>query len=567
MSDERHLREQYPDFLGEGATAERVRLVREIKAISAAIEPPPGLAASVRRVLQESAAEQPRETGTYQEGMSSLAQQGQDSVRPSPISRRRLAWPQPVRQGVAVAGLAGFVLVVAVIAIGLAAVLPRMEPRQSSAPSTPVRVAPVIAGTALPGASVSPLLSGSGVLHIKGTRELRTLQGEVTDRYSLEFWYDRSNGNARYHIRNVFGNEEHEHVLLREGQTYLMYQPSSRSAHTESGSSVAMPNPVEVMFRLESELAGWDNLVPVREETIGGRRAVGLGRKGSTQALLYIDKETRLPLRRDGMDWVREGKYYKGASLFEYLTIETLNRESLPPDLFSIRAITAPTPSSEAPAAATPLPEAQISPLLSGPGVLHIEGTEVWRTKQGKEMDSYSVGFYFDRANGDAVYVNKGEFGNKHETLIRNGRTYTSYYPITRRIRSETVSTDKPVVSIPQPLQRMFDLKMRLDEGKLEVIREETFRGKRALVVAEKGRLVGYVDKYSGLTLKRSAEWVRGGQRYEGEVVYEYSAIEAIDPAALPKDLFSTRWINVAPSPTGSPSTRPVPNPTIAPAP
>ncbi|MDP9381395.1 MAG: hypothetical protein M3Q29_14860 [Chloroflexota bacterium] len=259
------------------------------------------------------------------------------------------------------AGLGAFAAVVLAIAVGLSAMLSRMGGGRvdiarvgDSAASAPQQARTAIREDE----SVSSLLSGTGVLHIKGTRSWRTEQGEVRKKLGVEFWYDRTTGNARLHFKTLISNPGYDWVMLWERQRYALYNPITGwrdvEVSTPDSPVPATPRPVDEMFRLGSFLPGWDQLIPGGEEVIGGRRAIALENRETGRRVLYIDRENHLPLRRD-VAWSEGNRTYQGLEVFDYPVIETVDKESLPADLFSVDALlAAPRPMRVEPTLALP---------------------------------------------------------------------------------------------------------------------------------------------------------------------------------------------------------------------
>ncbi|MDP9380852.1 MAG: hypothetical protein M3Q29_12020 [Chloroflexota bacterium] len=211
----------------------------------------------------------------------------------------------------------------------------------------------------LPETPASPLLSGTGVLHIQATQVLLTEKGEEVERYQLQFWFDRANGDARYEARDVSGTDRQ--ILLREGQTYSVYFPDREyvNSHTESPENgpAAMPKPVGEMFSEKMALDGsatarypGTKLVAVAEEAIDGKPALVAApevaadpAKDTSQVKFraYIDKATGLTLKVIGVEYTtRDRAGVNGTRLFQYDVIERMDRDVLPQDWFSVRALT-----------------------------------------------------------------------------------------------------------------------------------------------------------------------------------------------------------------------------------
>ena len=239
--------------------------------------------------------------------------------------------------------MAAFSVVVAIIAAGLSAMLPRLDGGTRSTVRESGDAASVrrSVGAAPSDVGISPLLSGEGVLHIKGIRSWRSYNGEMGERFETEFWYDRANGDARFRIKNVSGVEGYHLAYLRQGSAYTFYDVHSGAPHTKTETpedTYAGPKPVEGMFRLEPTIIpNWGAIEPAGEEVVGGKRAIKFVAKADKRPILSIDKETRLPLRRLDLSWSSKDKQRKirGEQVHEYPVIETVDRASLPADFFS----------------------------------------------------------------------------------------------------------------------------------------------------------------------------------------------------------------------------------------
>lgn len=339
MSDEQYLRDKYPDFLGDGASTERVRIIGDIKAMSSAYQPPAGLDASITRTLREGPAVQ----ASHRKHVPGLRQHGRDEhekvTRPG---GRSLLWLRALRRGMGVAGLAGFVVVVGIIAVGLAVTFSRMQREPSPQDFTHV-AATALAGipagapvsTPLPEAAVSPLLKGGGVLHIKRTTTGRTDRGEEVFKVEDELWYDRATGDARYENRNVL-DLSNSSILVHKGQTDTLYFPAKGALSTTEVPRGSVSGAVESMFERKVYL---DRGVLVQAVGVAPPESqIAVRRPGetadTTPATTYLDRATGLTREIRNVRWGGRD----GSLLYEYPVIETLDRASLLPDLFSIQA-------------------------------------------------------------------------------------------------------------------------------------------------------------------------------------------------------------------------------------
>jgi hypothetical protein len=322
MKDDRYPRTRYSDVLGEDPGPERVRLVEDIQALYSPQRPPPSVASSVRMAIREEA----------------------EKLRTQETADATRVWLRPVRRSLGVAGFAGFALVVAAVAVGLAAMLSRMGPASSAdtAATGNGGNASAVAGSASTetAAQLSPLLSGSGVLHIKGINSLLTAKGEAAYKWTIEFWYDRATGDARFEARNVLGRPGDDAILLYEGQTFGIYEQISGYVRTfdQDGPS-AISRPVEQMFN-SRVLLRKGRLVPaVGVAAPEGQMVAVEPGAGNRKYMAYLDKATGLTHRVDPGSGAM-------STVITYSTIETLDRASLPRDLFDIHALP-PAPTEE----------------------------------------------------------------------------------------------------------------------------------------------------------------------------------------------------------------------------
>lgn len=338
MSDNQDPRERYADVLGEEPERGQMRLIEDIRALYPLRQPPRSVALSVGRAV--------REEGTVARGTESVRDAG--AGRPG-VARHRWPFLQPLRRGLGAAGLAGFALMVLAIAVGLSAMLSRMDQARGGDVATVLgdRHPGVAAGgvSNAPASPVSPLLSGAGVLHIKGTALSRAVQGDVMTKAELEFWYDRATGNARLE-QTVLGVPGSKSVYIREGQTDLYYRPSTGATYLERDvllSGVSRPVWRLFMYKLQLDRRQLEPSVAVSAPA-GQIAAVPPGGKGG---VAYLDQATGLTRRVTGLRL--RGR---DASLeYEYSAVETLDSSVLPADLFSIRAITPEQPTDVIPAA------------------------------------------------------------------------------------------------------------------------------------------------------------------------------------------------------------------------
>jgi hypothetical protein len=335
MKDDRYPRTRYSDVLGEDPSRERVRLVEDIQALYSPQQPPQSVASSVRMAIREEA----------------------EKLRAQEAAHATRVWPRPVRRSLGVAGFAGFALLVAAVALGLSAMLSRMGPASSAdtAATGNGGNAGAVAGSAsTEGApAISPLLSGSGVLHIKGTKVDQTNSGDVINRWTIEFWYDRATGDARYETKTILGSIPYSLILLRQGERYSMYSPVTGSVDSVSraaGESVAsMPKPVDIMFDLKMRLSQGRMKRAVDVAVPQGQIAVTRLGDSPENPVAFLDQATGLPMKVINVHFRSAGRSYEGKYLYEYPVIETLDRASLPRDLFDIYALTPvpPAPTEE----------------------------------------------------------------------------------------------------------------------------------------------------------------------------------------------------------------------------
>lgn len=263
------------------------------------------------------------------------------------------------------AGLSAFVVVMTIIVVGLITTLSRTDDSAHTAPrdgNPPTRINHDTSAASKADAGISPLLTGTGVLHIEGVRLLESDNGEVTGGYETEFWYDRSNGDARFEIKGTSGQQWYNFIHLRQGQMftyYNVYTGAKRTATETAADTFAGPKPVEAMFRLEpAVIPDWDFLEPAGDEIVGGKKVTKLVAKANKKPILYIDKETRLPLKRVDLSWSSKDyqKQIHGAQILNYPVIENIKRDTLSDDYFS------PSSLDEGP---TPVP--QVEPTLTMP--------------------------------------------------------------------------------------------------------------------------------------------------------------------------------------------------------
>ncbi len=340
MGDEREAREKYAEFLGEDASAVRLRLIKDLEALGAATRPPQHLVSSMRARLRER-----KIAGTDMSGDDSSRwgrSVNKDSEEIMRTEDRRHAQQAPSGWGRLV-GLAAFSLVVAIIAVGLSTMLSRLDGGTRSAVRESRDAASVrrSVGAAPSDVDISPLLLGEGVLHIKGTISWQSYNGEITEQFETEFWYDRANGDARFHIKNVSGIKGYDLVCLRQGSTYTFYDVYSGALHTKTetaDNTYAGPKPVEAMFHLEPTIIpNWGLIEPVGEEVVDGKKVIKFVVKADKRPILFVDKETRLPLKRLNLSWSSKDLQRKihGNQVHEYPLIETVDRASLTGDFFS----------------------------------------------------------------------------------------------------------------------------------------------------------------------------------------------------------------------------------------
>lgn len=343
MNDEQYLRQKYPDFLGEDASSEQVRLVRDYMTMASGIQPPPGLAASIKMTLNESDTRQPRRARNHSKEAALQMNDEQQSPYRGPSNLRRIPFVQPLRRGLGIAGFASFALIVGAIAFVLSLTLSQMQPgttpaAPAQAAATPTIGIPVAVPTRvdLPETAVSPLLKGAEVLHIKGMETFRTEQGEILTKHEMEFWYDRATGDARLERRNVLGVPSDQWILMHEGGRYLMYNRVTGmiDATTQANPS-GMLTPVDQMFKYKASLDNGTMKQATGVAAPEGRIAAVLATAGANPSVVFLDKATGLGLKASPYRRLRQN----GELLYEYPVIETLGRASLSTDLFDMDAL------------------------------------------------------------------------------------------------------------------------------------------------------------------------------------------------------------------------------------
>jgi hypothetical protein len=343
MKDDRYPRTRYSDVLGEDPSPERVRLVEDIQALYSPQQPPQSVASSVRMAIREEA----------------------EKLRTQETAHPARVWPRPLRRGLGVAGFAGFALVVAAVALGLSAMLARMgsapDPDGSSKSGDGYTGASIGPVNTRPEGTLSPLLSGSGVLHIKRTITARTVQGEVDFEMESELWYDRATGEARYQERDPWGHIDR--IMLHEGQTDSLYLARAGQVNTETIGVGAVPLSVRAMFASQEQLERGELRQVGGVVVPSGQIAAVRKNAGARPVISFVDTATGLTRKLQRMHW----SGHDGDWVYEYPVIETVDRSSLPEDFFSIssvRSLPTVTPPTREPTLAPPQasPTAVVTP-------------------------------------------------------------------------------------------------------------------------------------------------------------------------------------------------------------
>lgn len=224
----------------------------------------------------------------------------------------------------------GVLALLTIAVVAAAIVLSGAPNRGGQAPvgqagSTPHREYTTADYVATDEARISPLLSGSGTLHIEGVQITRDDQGNEVNRTPFAFWHDPRTGNARYETKTATGSTLEG--FTRNGSVYSRYDAvanTATSSSVDTGSQVTTPKPVELLFRDKLALdAG--RVVPVREETIDGRTAVVTAPANAPDAPdhIYIDKANGLTLKAVGIS-------------YDYTLIERVPSSQAPPGAFSV---------------------------------------------------------------------------------------------------------------------------------------------------------------------------------------------------------------------------------------
>jgi len=216
--------------------------------------------------------------------------------------------------------------------------------------------------------NVSPLFVGVGVLHIESVETVRSAQGQAVSRSSIEFWYDRRNGDVRFERQRVLGSAVTDLILLDDGNKFTRYIPVLREgglgySRTISADDSGIPRPVEVMFQLKTQVVQHKASSTVNVTPPNGWVSIGSGpRIKQGDWIGYVDRVSGLTQRVDNLDVPRGGKIK-----YEYDVVEIVMRSSLPQDFFNIESLPQLPPAPEPrtgpyPTEALPFPTSDKSP-------------------------------------------------------------------------------------------------------------------------------------------------------------------------------------------------------------
>lgn len=348
MSDEQYLKETYTEFLDDDASPECVRLIRDIKTLSSADQLPQYLGESIRRNLLDSFNAPERHQQPHRSRSRRVASKRQGSGGRSRNNRWFFPSLKALDRVLRVGGMAAFIVVVGVTAIGLSMMLSQRILDTKSNPTdnqimSELTPEPVTSFGVSSEASVSPLLSGQGVLHIRATEQRLTATGIEMETYPIEFWHDPAVSNARLDKRNAAGTEQQR--LVRERATYADIDPLQNKAYmmTESTSyPIAFLKPVDQMFRYKIALDEGE-MAAIGEEMVVGKLAIvatdkEVASEASPEVKVYIDKANGLTLKETGIDYetASGSAVQDGIIVTQYHVIERVSSSQLPGDLFSL---------------------------------------------------------------------------------------------------------------------------------------------------------------------------------------------------------------------------------------
>ncbi|MEJ7653772.1 MAG: hypothetical protein WKH64_10770 [Chloroflexia bacterium] len=357
----------------------------------------------------------------------------------------------------------------------------------------------------------------------------------------------------------------YDYILLDDGKTFTRYVPGSHSKDfTTDESEVPMALGLMVPYghvpteQGRSQVAGitppkgWIAIVRNPPYHIGGE-------------VTFVDEKTGLPQRIGNTTSPYEGSRV----LFDYRALETIERGSLPENHFRVESLpplpgepdvsagtTGPIPTpgpypypTAVGAHLTPTPPPatvpDVSPLLVGDGVLHIELSRTMRSPKGVELQLLNVEFWYDRSTGEARSQSKTVAGapNGDRILLSDGKTSVNYGGSGA---AETIPPDGSRIS--PPVDAMFPHKHQMLQYILQpaygAAPRKDWMALRHTSPNYAKEWVAYVDAATGLTQR--VEYPKGAIP-GSHMMYDYRVIETVERDTLSDDFFTVESLRPAP--------------------
>jgi len=258
----------------------------------------------------------------------------------------------------------------AVVVLALALGLPSLSDR--TVPADPDTTQKSAADAETP---LSPLLLGTGVIHIKGTIMGRTSAGEESDQVIIEFWYDRDTGDALYHRREVGDTRPEDfYSAYEQGRGYSrVFRPNGiAQIYPENSVRSRALRPLVMMFErklyiLQGNLKTTDRVTaPSGQVALISKHRINAPLDKDT-SVTYLDKATNLPkcVTNTDLPTTRIGgkeQHLTGDLRYEWSTIETVERSSLPRSLFAMESYATVVPHSTPPSWLYPTADPRLTP-------------------------------------------------------------------------------------------------------------------------------------------------------------------------------------------------------------
>lgn len=188
------------------------------------------------------------------------------------------------------------------------------------------------------------------------------------------------------------------------------------------------------------------------------------------------------------------------------------------------------------------------------PGTRHIKATETVTDDQSGDVTTKYIEFWYDPDTQRARYEESNANGNTAEIEVRNGLTYSTYWPQDDESYVMTAA-DSSAPFLDEVKGELLKYQSKIQAEPRSVIGTQTYNDETVYVTrtgmndeaSSSQSLNGYtteayVSQDSGLPLKETLYQQSdiGGQTELGTIQYSYSLKAYIDPSQVPASVFTT---------------------------